>query len=155
VISQRTIDTRLPTPRSPPPSALSRLPFTTIQGPNFELSSDEPTPRPPDLEPTLLHFERNLLLASQEGQKRNHQPQPEPEELISDDDGEVEEEPHAGSIIPLNTEHHHHPIPLLSLSPVSLTFANPSLQDDRGTPTPTNAPSSKPCQYIYLSIYSF
>ena len=94
VIRQRTIRTHLPTPPPVPSPALPRLPFTTIQGPNFESSSNEPTPRPPDLEPTLLHFERSLLLAGQESQKRNHQPQPEPEsELISDDDGEVEEEP--------------------------------------------------------------
>ena len=155
------VETRLPTPPPPPhsapPPALPRLPFTTIQGPNFESSSNEPTPRPPDLEPTLLHFERSLLLAGQDNQKRNHQPQPEPElELISDDDGEVEEEPHIGSIISLNTDHHHHPIPRYSLSPLGLTFANPSLQDDRGTPTPTNEPSSAPSKSgqlycIYLS----
>ena len=160
VIRQR-IGTRLPNDHppsapSPPSPALPRLPFATIQGPNLESSSNEPTPRPPDLEPTLLHFERTLLIASQENQKRNHQPQPEPEsEPISDDDGEVEEEPHAGSIISLNTEHH--PIPQFSSSPLSLTFANPFLQDDRGTPTPTNEPSSKPSKpsqlyCIYLSI---
>ena len=149
VIRQRTIETRLPTPPPPAsPPALPHLPFTTIQGPNFESSSSEPTPRPPDLEPTLLHFERSLLLARQESQKRNQQPQPEPElELISDDDGEVEEEPHTGSIISLNTvHHHHHPIPRFSLSPIGLTFPNPSLQDDRGTSTPTNEPSSKPSE---------
>ena len=141
------VETRLPTPPPPPPPTLPRLPFTSIQGPNLESSSSEPTPRPPDLEPTLLHFERSLLLANQEKQKRNHQPQPEPEsELISDDDAEVEEEPHTGSIISLNAEHHrhNHPIPRSSLSPLGLTFANASLQDDRGTPTPTNEPSSKP-----------
>ena len=153
------VETRLPTP-PPPPLALPHLPFTSIQGPHFESSSSEPTPRPPDLEPTLLHFERSLLLPGQENQKRNHQPQPEPQsELISDDDEEVEEEPHTGSIISLNTEHHH-PIPRYSLSPLGLTFANPSLQDDRGTLTPTNE-LSKPsksgqlyCIYL-LNLFYF
>ena len=149
------VETRLPTP-PPPPPALPHLPFSTIQGPNFESSSSEPTPRPRDLEPTLLHFERTLLLASQENQKWNHRPQPEPEsELISDEDGEVEEEPHTGSIISLNTELHHHPIPRSSLSPLGLTFAHPSLQDDRGTPTPTNDPPSKPSKSSQLSHLSF
>jgi hypothetical protein len=140
-IRQRTIQTHLPTPHPPP--ALPHSPFTTIQGPNFESPSSELTPRPPDLEPTLLHFERSLLLADQGSQKRNHQPQPVPEsELISDDDGDMEEEPHTGSIISLNTEQHHHPIPQFSLSPPGLTFADPSL--DCETLMPTSEPSSNP-----------
>jgi hypothetical protein len=153
------VETRLPTPPPPPPPSIPRL-LTKIQVPNFESSSNEPTPRPPDLEPTLLHFERSLLLASQENQKRNHQPQPEQEpELISDDDGEEEEEPHTGSIISLNTGLRHHPIPRFSLSPLGLTFAKSSLQDERGTPTPTNEPSSKPSKSsqlycVYLSSFS-
>ena len=140
-------ETRLPTP--PPPPVLPRLPFSITQDPIFESSSSEPTPRPPDLEPTLLRFEKSLLFAAQEKQQRDHQPQPEPgSELVSDDDGEVEEEPHPGSIISLNTEHHRHhrPIPRFSLSPLALTFGNASLQDDRETPTPTNEPSVKPSE---------
>jgi hypothetical protein len=92
----------------------------------------------------LLCIEKSLLFAAQEKQQRDHQPKPESEsELDSDDDGEVEEEPHLGSIISFNTEHHHHhPIPRFPLSPLALTFGIASLQDDRGTSTPTNEPSS-------------
>ena len=133
------VETRLPTP---PPSV---LPFTTIRGPDFESSSSEPTPRPSDLEPALLRFERSLLFSAQEKKlQRDHSPQPEPEsEFVSDDDREVEEEPHSGGIISLNTEKNHHPISRLSLSPPALTFENPSPQDDCGTSTPTSESSSK------------
>lgn len=140
------IETRLPTP---PPPPLSRLPPTSS---NFEPSSSEPTPRPPNLEPTLLHFERSLLLAAQEKQKRDNQPDSELKPDLSDDD-EVEEDPHPGSIISLNTDHHS------SLSPLELTFANAihyPVQNYRGTPTPTNEPS-KSGQFIcclYLWIYT-
>ena len=130
---------------SPPPPELPRLlPSTTSPATNFvPSSSNEPTPRPPNLEPTLLHFERSLLLATQEKQKWNHQPQSEPEPEPVSDDGETEEEPHPGSFISLITENHH-PIPQFPLSPLALTFADAatSLQGDRGTPT--NEPSSKP-----------
>ena len=69
----------------------------------------------------------------------------------------MEEEPHTGSIISLNTEHHHHPIPRFSLSPLGLTFAGTSLQDDRGTPTPTNEPSkpSKSSQLYCILSFEF
>ncbi|KAF8810050.1 kinase-like protein [Phlegmacium glaucopus] len=143
------VETRLPTP---PPPAFARIPITISSSSNFESQSSEPTPRPPNLEPTLLHFERSLLLAAQETQKWNHQPQPEPEpELLHDDDEEPEEEPHPGSIISLT------PIPQFSLSPVALTFATASphnpTQDDRETPTPTNEPS-KSSKSTSSSAYS-
>ncbi|KAF8162810.1 hypothetical protein B0H34DRAFT_671957 [Crassisporium funariophilum] len=140
------VETRLPTP---PPPATSRplhrddtiIPLRSLPTASFdESTSNEPTPRLSHLEPTLLHFERSLLLAAQEKQKQQLEPEPEPE---LEQEEEEEEEPHEGSIISLPSSHLH-TSSHLPLSPLSLTFtlSEPSTsyrgQDDCGTPTPTN-----------------
>ncbi|KAF8881926.1 hypothetical protein CPB84DRAFT_1751026 [Gymnopilus junonius] len=121
---------RLPTP--PPSASISRRSLhrdDTIMPIDFTpphskdeafASAEEATPRPADLEPNLLHFERSLLLKHNQGL------------ITEDEDGE---DPHPGSIIELSA---------LPLSPLSINFsiASPDTSIDRGTPTPTNESSN-------------
>ncbi|CAA7265270.1 unnamed protein product [Cyclocybe aegerita] len=129
------VENRLPTP--PPPSAVTPRPphrqNTIVPRLQKEENLDQSTPKPPDHEPALLHFERSLLLAPQTQQRAK----PEPEAFPMEDDRD-DEEPQPGSLIPLPTSDP----PSLPVSPLSMTFTvtapTSSSPDDRSTPTPTN-----------------
>ncbi|KAF9557177.1 kinase-like protein [Agrocybe pediades] len=134
---------RLPTPPPTAPIA-SRTPHREdTMRPNYQDElRDEPTPRPADMQPPLLRFERSMLLEPQTKPliKTELELSPEPME----DNATDEDAPHPGSIISLPSPDF--PTSHLPLSPLSLTFmvASPAPirtlapLNDRQTPTPTN-----------------
>ena len=139
-------ENRLPTPPPTAPITSHTLHREDTMRPNDQGDlRDEPTPRPADMEPPLLRFERSMLLEPQSNSMTR--PQPLPLADPSEADAADEEAPHPGSIISLPSPDF--PTSHLPLSPLSLTFTvaspvpgrSPGSFNDRQTPTPTNESS--------------
>ncbi|PPQ83027.1 hypothetical protein CVT26_012065, partial [Gymnopilus dilepis] len=103
---------------------------------------EEATPRPADLEPNMLHFERSLLLSRQSEQPRSQSPEIMKEHEGDEEQKEDEEEPHEGTIIEL---------PALDF-PWSYSYPYPHSASSTAASTPASTSAVLPLSPLSLNF---